>query len=112
MPAPFMPEPIGGVYVFYHLQSKKGYVGQSWNVGERYTVILNQLAAGVHHNRELQADYDRYGERAFAFKVLRRVPDDKQARLDAEYEVIQAAKQAMKPIYNKNLDRDDGQDWF
>jgi hypothetical protein len=99
------------VYVFYHVGSKKGYVGQSWNVGQRHTVILNQLAAGVHHNLELQADYDRHGEQAFAFKVLRRVSDGKQARLDAEYEVILTARRANKQMYNKNLDRDNGEDW-
>jgi len=110
MPAPFMPYPIGGVYVYYNVQTKKGYVGQSGDLGQRFTVIMNQLAAKCHHNSDLQEEYNKYGDGAFAFKILRRV-DDKDERLDAEHEILTRAIQNGRDVYNKNRGRDDGEDW-
>ena len=77
MPAPYMPEPIAGVYVIVCTGNQRGYIGQGKDVGKRLTIELNQLHAGKHHNPELQRDWQLYGPQSFAFKVLDRdLPDE------------------------------------
>ena len=59
-----------GVYRVVHTQSDRSLVGSSVNL----PAILNRhradLKMGHHRNRDLQRDWDEFGEDAFAFEVL------------------------------------------
>lgn len=47
-----------GVYVLYHTESNKVYVGSTGNLGNRLSQHRNSLRRGTHENRHLQAAFD------------------------------------------------------
>ena len=59
-----------GVYRVVNTQTDRSLVGSSINL----PAILNRhradLKMGSHRNRDLQRDWDEFGESAFAFEVL------------------------------------------
>jgi len=59
-----------GIYLFTNTISQKHYVGKSVELGERKTTHLCALRSGYHHNRYLQAAWDKHGEAAFTYAVL------------------------------------------
>jgi group I intron endonuclease len=72
------------VYAITCEATGKRYVGGTTRVKRRWRYDhCWELRAGKHYNRRLQRDWDRYGEGAFTFEVLRpRLSCDKQ-RLQA-----------------------------
>lgn len=65
----------GGVYSILHAASGKSYVGSAVHLAKRHAQHQRMLRAGKHHNVKLQRAWDKYGEGAFVFKVLERVPE-------------------------------------
>jgi len=105
-----MPTPLAGVYVIQSTRDpRQGYIGQSKDIGFRWTNELNQLRAGRHHNADLQAAYSA-APRSWVFHPLRLGLDDADERRAAEAEEIARARQRGKLLFNK-LDFDDGRDW-
>jgi group I intron endonuclease len=58
------------VYVIVHLKSGKVYIGQAQHVQRRWYEHKRTLNNGKHHNRYLQRAWDKYGEKAFRFRIL------------------------------------------
>ncbi len=64
-------EPVTGVYCIRCSVNGKRYVGGSVrDLRERQRPHWRSLQLGEHKNKLLQADWDRYGARAFSFRVL------------------------------------------
>lgn len=61
---------VSGVYCLECAANGKKYIGQSRNLGRRLGEHLSDLRRGVHHNRVIQSDYDKYGEDSFHFHVI------------------------------------------
>ncbi len=61
-----------GIYYIKNLNSKKLYIGQSVQLGERAKTHIAQLEAGIHTNRELQEDYKK-GDR-FRIGIVQKAP--------------------------------------
>lgn len=58
MPAPLVPTPLAGVCVIFTTDDRRyGYIGQSADMTVRWLNELNQLLAGCHHNKTLQAAF-------------------------------------------------------
>lgn len=76
-----------GVYVIWCRPRKRGYVGQSANVSKRFGVHRFQLRHGHHSIRELQQDWDYYGEESFQFRLIE-AESNKAVRLQLESEWI------------------------
>lgn len=59
----------GGIYQIRNTRNQKVFINSSLNLqtmnGQRF-----QLRMGSHMNRELQEDWNQYGEEAFVFEVL------------------------------------------
>ncbi len=66
-----------GVYEIVNLVNDKRYVGSaSRNLEERWMDHRKTLRGGRHGNRHLQHAWDKYGEQAFQFVVIERVPPE------------------------------------
>ena len=59
-----------GIYCIENMLSGKIYIGQSVNIQERLVQHLRELRKNRHVNKHLQSAWNKYGEDAFANKVL------------------------------------------
>lgn len=50
--------------------NKKVYIGKTFNPERRWKLHINSLRRGKHPIEDLQRDYERYGESAFAFSLI------------------------------------------
>ena len=60
------------IYALMFNPTKKLYIGSSTNVRERYKGHIDHLRMGKHQSRELQEDYNKYGE-DFSIYILEEV---------------------------------------
>jgi len=65
---------FGGVYAIVNLANNKEYIGASGRVGWRIREHLTALRRNDHHNKRLQEDWDCFGESAFRWMVIERLP--------------------------------------
>jgi group I intron endonuclease len=65
-----------GVYAIIHRDSGKLYVGSAVNISKRWDNHRFLLSGNRHHSRHLQRAWNKYGEGAFAFVVVRFYPRD------------------------------------
>lgn len=63
-------ENVSGVYMIKNILNNKCYIGSSINVKRRLQTHICHLNKGMHHNRHLQAAYNKYGQKAFQFVIL------------------------------------------
>ena len=77
-----------GVYAIEHRPSGRLYVGSSVKIKSRWASHLCDLRKGKHHSRHLQSAWNKYGESAFAFRVL--LWCDPQSRFKYEQACIEA----------------------
>lgn len=84
-----------GIYAIRHLASGKEYVGQAANIDHRWYYHRWQLRHHRHGNTHLQRAWDKYGEGAFAFRVLEVVAD--LTKLDAREHYF---GDLLRPAYN------------
>lgn len=61
---------LSGIYAIHCESTNKIYIGKSNNIGRRFSGHLFHLLSGDHSNKYLQSDFNQYGYRQFAFKIL------------------------------------------
>ena len=59
-----------GIYAIEHIATERRYVGSAVNFAQRWRVHRCLLRKGTHHSPHLQSAWNKYGEKAFAFKKL------------------------------------------
>lgn len=65
-----------GIYQIECLVNHKKYIGQSKvAIGTRKNAHFLNLRRGIHYNREMQNDYNKYGEGNFEFSLIEEVED-------------------------------------
>lgn len=74
-----------GVYSIENTKNGMVYVGQSANTKTRWREHVRTLNANKHFNQRLQADWNTYGESAFAFTILEKCTYDKLANRERHY---------------------------
>ena len=78
-----------GIYLVSCLQNKKYYIGESENVTARLCAHKNKLRKNIHENKELQSDFNYYGENNFLFqKLIFGYGLDKKNRLKLETQIL------------------------
>lgn len=63
-------EVVIGIYNIVNLANGTRYVGQSVDLGKREYEHFRELNLGTHYNAYLQRSFNKYGKKAFAFRVL------------------------------------------
>lgn len=59
-----------GVYLILNIITKKVYIGSSKSMKKRFSKHRNDLRNNKHYNKQLQEDWNVYGEHIFVFKVI------------------------------------------
>lgn len=65
-------EVIKAIYKIENIENNKVYIGQTTNFYKRRTEHICALKRGNHENKDLQEDWDFYGEKKFIFEILKR----------------------------------------
>lgn len=63
------------IYQITNMLNGKFYIGSAVSFPRRVWTHKNRLRMGVHHNKHLQAAWNKYGEAAFVFEVIEEVPE-------------------------------------
>lgn len=59
-----------GIYIISCKEKQKHYIGQSENVVTRLCAHKNKLRRNIHENKQLQSDFNKFGEQNFLFQKL------------------------------------------
>lgn len=68
---------ISGIYLIFNRVNKKKYIGSAIDIYDRWKRHKSQLNKNKHCNLYLQKAWNKYGENAFKFSILERVPKSK-----------------------------------
>lgn len=63
-----------GIYIIRNIINNKCYIGQTNNLKGRWIKHRNFLRKNKHHNKHLQAAWNKYGEKNFLFETLEKCP--------------------------------------
>ena len=106
-----------GIYLISCIKKQKHYIGESNNITARLCAHKNKLKRNIHENKELQSDFNEYGEEFFLFqKLLFGNGLDKEKRLKLETIILLTLepnkrynvyinwkhKDQTNPFFNKN----------
>jgi group I intron endonuclease len=61
---------VCGIYAIVNNTTGRAYIGKSENIKARWVEHVNSLETGNHHNKALQADWNKYGRKAFSMQVI------------------------------------------
>jgi group I intron endonuclease len=92
---------VGYVYAIENTVNNRCYIGSATDYKSRWNAHRSSLRRGKHHSFILQRAWDKYGEDAFAFKVL--VICAKEQRIEYEnrlmplqsYNILRTAKEQL-----------------
>jgi group I intron endonuclease len=70
----------GGIYQIKNKSNGKIYIGSARRFQKRFAEHVRQLNNGTHHNRHLQASWNKWGKDKFIFEIIETVVGDKVAR--------------------------------
>jgi len=92
---------VGYVYAIENVVNGRRYIGSTINYKSRWHTHRSTLRRGKHHSFILQKAWNKYGEKAFTFKLL--LVCDKAQRIEYEnrlmplqaYNVMQTAKESL-----------------
>lgn len=59
-----------GIYIILNTKNHKAYIGKAKNIKARWRKHRYELNDNIHHNNHLQSAWNKYGAKAFKFKVL------------------------------------------
>ena len=59
-----------GIYCIENLTNHKIYIGQSVCIEDRWSKHLSALRRNCNDNRDLQKDWNNYGESSFSFRII------------------------------------------
>ncbi len=88
-----------GVYVIRCKKNGKKYIGGTNNFYVGMQKRRSALNNGVHRNKHLQKDWNRYGEKNFAFEFIESVSGGKEAMQKREQHYFEKWKPAGN-LYN------------
>ena len=77
-----------GIYQIRNIVNGKIFIGSSKNLDGRLNRNRFQLEQGLHMNKELQNDYNQFGEGKFSFEVL----DYLEPKEDTNYDYTEELK--------------------
>ena len=91
------------VYQIINKKNGKIYIGETLRGKLRWRDHLRGLRGGYHGNKYLQEDFDKFGEEAFEWEILKEFPKDKETLLLEEVRTINRFLKEDKDLYNLSL---------
>jgi len=92
-----------GICAIFNTVANKMYIGKSTQLSRRWRGHLKDLRGGRHHNRYLQASWDKYGKDAFIFGQLEEISPDNTILLGQRESYWVTAFQSMSRHKGYNL---------
>lgn len=89
------------IYIIANVVTGKKYVGLTGAYEGRISNHKSLLRKGEHFNKELQKDYDNYGESEFTFEVKEYCNNKDVAELTEAYYVENLRNNDEEAVYNK-----------
>ena len=91
------------VYQIVNTANNKVYIGQTTQGELRWKRHTSALRGKYHGNHKLQADFNKFGEAAFEWSIIKEYPKDKAALLLEEARTIVKYRKEGKDLYNITL---------
>ena len=60
-----------GIYEIYNSENKKSYIGKTNAYNIRKNSHIKKLNSGSHVNKDLQEDWNKFGEEKFSFSLIK-----------------------------------------
>ena len=94
------------VYKLENKVTNKIYIGQSTAYESRWAAHKLKMRKGIHINKAIQFDANKYGEASFEFSVIQEYPSDTSSDILLEHEqrLIDEYIAEGKELYNTNRD--------
>ena len=103
MKRPAIIEKAPCVYMIKNTVNGKVYIGSSVDANKRYKSHTSHLKKGVHHSIRLQRSFDKYGEEAFVFIVLKYTDKNQHRKEEARVLKMLDATNPEKGYNNSDL---------
>jgi len=87
-----------GIYCITNTINGKMYIGSASNVRTRWNAHRSSLNLNKHHTYHLQKSWNKYGEDAFTFEVMEKIP--KEQLLEVEQQYLNVIKLVQCRYYN------------
>lgn len=82
---------VSGIYIISNKINGKIYIGESLDIYRRWhKEHLPQLKKNQHYNKELQNDFNKYGEKNFSFEILERYSEDNPITTKAKIIILES----------------------
>ncbi|AGK97645.1 GIY-YIG nuclease family protein [Clostridium pasteurianum] len=91
---------IKGIYKITYIKNGKVRIGHSSDIHKRWSCYLAELRNNTYRGKEMQKDFDEYGEDAFKFETLKECDATEFKKLENKYIL---KYDAIKNGYNKYL---------
>lgn len=88
-----------GIYRIINTENKRFYIGSSNNIDRRIKTHFQELKAGKHINKQMQADYTK-GDH-FIYEIVAELPGVHEELLREERRQIEKAEKAGASLYNE-----------
>ena len=98
-------EPVSGIYQINNIANGRSYIGQSVDVMERFKKHIRDLRNGTHRRREMQLDWNNYGENSFVFCIVEVCMSDNITLQSKERELIFDRDMSGIDLYLSKRDR-------
>ena len=84
-------EILSGIYKITNLETGKVYIGESFNITNRWKQHKYDLLTNLHINKLLQTDFNTYGEKYFKFEILQEYTTEKPVITQAHLILLEDA---------------------
>ena len=88
------------VYQIVNTANNKIYIGQTTRGELRWKDHLRDLRGNYHDNPNLQADFNKFGEDAFEWSIIKEYPKDRELLESKEEQLIEQYEKEGKQLYN------------
>jgi hypothetical protein len=95
-----MIEKKSGIYSIVCDKTWRSYVGSSCNLGDRYKSHISCLRGNKHSNKELQMDFNQFGESGLFFEIIEEVENSRLLEREKFWQNLGCNLYNIDAVYN------------